>query len=149
MVYRLYVETVTQDDKIAYAYTFYNHQDFMVYKHVGISTYAQNKNAILEASVIALTYFERSIRRRYYDEHFSTRIDEDYVTLYTEFPKISEVASIYKTDEAASIGYIGDDKELWEALVPFFTQKTMMFETATEEKFINVAKELAQTAFTK
>ena len=149
MVYRLYVETVAQGDKIAYAYTFYNHQDFMVYKRTGVSSFNDNKKAILEASAMALTYFERSIRRRYYDEHFSTRIDEDYVTLYTKLPEISETATKLKTNEAVSVGFIGDDKQLWEALLPFFRQKTMMFENALDEKFISVAKELAKKEFEK
>lgn len=145
MVYRLYVKTVKQGDKIAWAYTFYNHQDFMVYKRLGTSDSLSEEQVILDVSAAALTYFERSMRRRYYDEHFSTRIDEDYVTLYTEHPEIAKVAKNVKNESAASVGF-SENKELWGKLIPFFSQKTMMFENATDEKFINIAKELAKTS---
>ncbi|MBR5538965.1 MAG: hypothetical protein IKU61_03615 [Clostridia bacterium] len=144
MVYRLYVETVKYEDRIAWAFTFYNHQDFMVYKRAGVSENTSEKSVILEQSGAALTYFERSMRRRYYDEHFSTRIDEDYVTLYTEIPEISEVAEIVKNGNSSLPAFI-EDREFWEILLPFFKQKTMSFEFATDEKFISAAKELAKT----
>ena len=147
MVYKLYVETAFKNDKISWSYAFYNHQDFMVYKRYGISEEKDLNKVILETSVTALTYFERSIRRRYYDEHFSTRIDEDYVTLFTHNAEITEVATNFKSSEASSIGFVGNNKELWEALVPFFAQKTMSFENSTEEKFITLGIELAQKAF--
>ena len=144
MVYRLYVETVKCEGKIAWAFTFYNHQDFLVYKRAGISDSTSEESVILEQSGVALTYFERSMRRRYYDEHFSTRIDEDYVTLYTENPEIAKTASAIKSGDASSIGFI-ENSEFWQILLPFFEQKTMSFETATDEKFITAAKELAKT----
>ena len=147
MVYMLYVETVEQNGVIGWSYAFYNHQDFMVYKRFGKSVETDLNKVILEVAATALTYFERSIRRRYYDEHFSTRIDEDYVTLYTHNTEIAEVAKKFKGDNASSIGFIGDDKALWEALVPFFSQITMMFENSTDEKFILTGKELAQKSF--
>lgn len=148
MVYRLYLETVKQGDTIGWAFTFYNHQDFLVYKRCGKSVGVSEKQVILEQSAIALTYFEKSMRRRYYDEHFSTRIDEDYVTLYTEMAEIAEVAGKCKC--ACAIGFIGEEKPLWEALLPFFAQKkTMSFENATEEKFITAAKELATQGLNK
>lgn len=143
MVYKLYIETVEYNGKIGWSYAFYNHQDFMVYKQFGQSKETDINKVILEISATALTYFERSIRRRYYDEHFSTRIDEDYVTLFTHYPEIAEVAKNFKNDVASSVGFIGSDKALWEALVPFFSQRTMMFENAIEEKFIDQGKELA------
>ena len=149
MVYRLYVETVKQGNDIGWAYAFYNHQDFMVYKRFGKAEGADEEQVILEVSATALTYFERSIRRRYYDEHFSTRIDEDYVTLFTHYPEIAKVAEKCKSDDAHSIGFIGDDKALWEALVPFFAQKTMMFENSADEKFIAQGQELAVQGLTK
>ena len=149
MVYRLYIETAERDGKIAWSYAFYNHQDFMVYKRFGESEIADVNTVILETSVTALTYFERSIRRRYYDEHFSTRIDEDYVTLFTHYPEITEVAKKFKSENAQSLGFVGENKELWEALVPFFSQRTMFFENAKDERFINIGQELAKKAFEK
>ncbi|MBQ8836811.1 MAG: hypothetical protein IJ002_04810 [Clostridia bacterium] len=143
MVYRLYVETVKQGDNIGWAYAFYNHQDFMVYKRFGKSETQNVEQVILEVSTAALTYFERSIRRRYYDEHFSTRIDEDYVTLFTHYPEIAKVAEKFKSGDAKSLGFMGDDKDLWEGLMPFFVQKTMMFENSTDERFIAQGQELA------
>ena len=144
MVYRLYVETVKKDNEIAWSDAFYNHQDFMVYKRFGKCEGLTEEQTILEVSATALTYFERSIRRRYYDEHFSTRIDEDYVTLFTHYPEIEKVAE--KCKATGNVDFVTCDMDLWEALVPFFTQRTMMFENSTEEKFIDIGKELAEKA---
>lgn len=144
MVYRLYVATVKQDNKVAWAFTFYNHQDFLVYKRAGISDCTREEAVILEQSAVALTYFDSSMRRRYYDEHFSTRIDEDYVTLYTELPDIAKVAEIIKLDDPYKSGFIGGG-DVWYTLIPFFKQKTMSFETASEDRFILAAKNLAKT----
>ena len=141
MVYRLYLETSPSENGIGWAFMFYNHQDFCVYKRCGKSVGLTEEQVILEQSAIALTYFEKSMRRRYYDEHFSTRIDEDYVTLYTDMPEIADTAA--KCKDAGAIAFLGEDKHLWEALIPFFTQRTMSFENATEERFITAAKELA------
>ena len=147
MVYRLYVETAEQNGKIGWSYAFYNHQDFMVYKRFGTSEETDVNNVILEVSATALTYFERSIRRRYYDEHFSTRIDEDYVTLFTHYPQIAEIAKKFKGDDALSISFVETDEALWEPLIPFFRQKTMIFENAAEDKFIAQGQELAKQGF--
>ncbi len=147
MVYRLYVETVEKSGEIAWSYAFYNHQDFMVYKRFGKSEETDVSKVILEVSATALTYFERSIRRRYYDEHFSTRIDEDYVTLFTHSHDIARTASKFKSENALSIGFIGEEKALWEALTPFFAQRTMMFETSSDERFIAKGIGLAMQAF--
>ena len=146
MVYRCYIETVKKDNYIGWAYTFYNHQDFMVYKRFGKTESADEEKVILETAVTALTYFEKSMRRRYYDEHFSTRIDEDYVTLFTQYSKIAETAKLCKGEETCSLGFVGEDKALWEALTPFFIQRTMMFENSSEERFISAAKEMASSA---
>ena len=144
MVYRLFVETIEKNGEICWSYAYYNHQDFMVYKRFGKSQQTDVKKVILEVSLAALTYFERSIRRRYYDEHFSTRIDEDYVTLFTHYPKITEVAEEYK--KHLSLDSVKENTDMWEALTPFFIQKTMMFENSVDEKFINIGKELAHQA---
>ena len=148
MVYRLYVETVQKDGKIAWAFTFYNHQDFLVYKRAGISDFGPEEAVILAQAGTALAYFDSSMRRRYYDEHFSTRIDEDYVTLYTELPDIKKVAEIIKLDDPYQAGFIGGT-EVWEKLIPFFKQKTMSFENATDERFITAAKKLAEEQLDK
>ncbi len=148
MVYRLYIATVKKNDKIAWAFTFYNHQDFLVYKRTGISDCNSDSEVILEQSAVALAYFDSSMRRRYYDEHFSTRIDEDYVTLYTELPDIAKVAEIIKMDDPYKAGFIGGG-EIWYHLIPFFKQKTMSFETATEEKLLLATKKLAMQTFEK
>lgn len=146
MVYRLYVETVQESGKIGWSYAFYNHQDFMVYKRFGKSEETDMNKVILQTALTALTYFERSIRRRYYDEHFSTRIDEDYVTLFTHNPEITEAAKKFKSEEASAVGFIGEDKDIWEGLVPFFKQRTMIFENSVDEKFISQGKDLAKQA---
>ena len=146
MVYRLYVATVKKEDRIAWAFTFYNHQDFLVYKRFGVAEGAREEAVILEQSAVALAYFDSSMRRRYYDEHFSTRIDEDYVTLFTEVPDIERVADIIKSDDPYQSGFIGGG-DVWHALIPFFKQKTMSFKTETNSQFINAAKELADKMF--
>lgn len=145
MVYRGYVGTVRQGNTVGWTFTFYNHQDFMVYKKSGKCEAGCEKEVILQTAVTAVKYFDSSMRRRYYDEHFSTRIDEDYVTLFTEMPEIAAAAEKYKS--AGMIGFTDEDMRLWEALVPFFAQKTMSFETAADERFITAAKELAAKQF--
>ena len=149
MVYRLYVETVVCEGKTAWSYAFYNHQNFMVYKRFGQSEESDINKLNLIVSCTALSYFEGSIRRRYYDEHFSTRIDEDYVTLYTHYPKISEIAKKVKAEGENALNTIEDNKELWKALVPFFSQKTMIFENSEDETYIKIGQDLAQKAFEK
>lgn len=146
MVYRCYIETVKKDNCVGWACTFYNHQDFMVYKCFGKEEGDNEETVILKTAATALTYFEKSMRRRYYDEHFSTRIDEDYVTLFTQCPEIAETARLFKSENASSVGFIGEDKALWEALIPFFIQRTMAFENSSEERFITLTKELASKA---
>ena len=149
MVYKLYVETVEEEGFIGWSFAFYNHQDFMVYKRFGKSEEKEANRVILQTSLAALAYFDHSIRRRYYDEHFSTRIDEDYVTLYCQNQEIPKIAKEIKSNQALSIGFIGDDKDTWEALVPYVIPKTMMFELSTDEKFITQGKALAKQGLSK
>ena len=148
MIYRLFLETVKKDDKIAWAFTFYNHQDFLVYKRAGISDFPNENAVLLEQATVALNYFEKSICRRYYDEHFSTRIDEDFVTLYTAYDDIAIVSKEIKNGSAASVGFI-DNNVWWDALIPFLGRRTMLFETGGEERFVNFAEELALKQFEK
>ncbi len=143
MVYKLYIETVKQENTVAWSFMFYNHQNFNVYKRCGKVTDRSEESVILETLKTALDYFDGSIRRRYYDEHFSTRIDEDYVTAYTHFRQITETAETCK--EACAIGFLGEDKVLWESLLVHFTCPTMMFEDALDERFISQGKELAKS----
>ena len=144
MVYRLYIATIKQNDKTAWAFAFYNHQDFLVYKRTGVSEHSREEAVILEQSAVALAYFDSSMRRRYYDEHFSTRIDEDYLTLYTELPDIAKVAEIIKLDDPYKTGFIGGG-EVWYTLIPFFKQRTMSFETTASDPLFLATKELAKT----
>ncbi len=148
MIYRLYLETVKKDNKTAWAFTFYNHQDFIVYKRAGIAECENEKSIILEQAVVALNYFEKSICRRYYDEHFSTRIDEDFVTLFTEYEEIAQMASKIKSGSASSTVFT-ENAELWKAILPFLERRTMLFEDAKEERFLSFAKELASKEFEK
>ncbi len=142
MVYKLYVEAVKSGNKIGWSYSFYNHQDFMVYKRFGLSEEKSEEQVILETSLAALTYFERSIRRRYYDEHFSTRIDEDYVTLYTNYADIKKAAE--KCKAVGNMDFAGDYKEIYIGLMPFFTQKTITVKAPEHPHLTALAKELAQ-----
>ena len=148
MVYRLYLETAPSENGIGWAFMFYNHQDFLVYKRCGKSVGQTNEQVILEQSEKALAYFSNFMRKRYYDEHFATILDEDYITLFTEMPEITDTAARCK-DQAGSIGFIGENSALWEAMVPFFTRPSMTFETAADEKFITAAKELAKQGLNK
>lgn len=149
MVYRLYLETAPTENGIGWAFMFYNHQDFCVYKRCGKSVGQTNEQVILEQSATALSYFSNFMRKRYYDEHFATILDEDYITLFTEMPAIAETAARCNREQACAIGFIGENKDLWEAMVPFFTCPSMTFETATDERFITAAKELAKQGLNK
>jgi len=48
--------------------------------------------------------------RRYYDEHFATILDEDYVTVYTALPDLAAVWA----SKSYERGFTGDDPALWE-----------------------------------
>ena len=93
MEYRLFVETAPAKDATGWSFLFYNHQDFNVYKFCGKSESTDEKSVILEVAARALTYFSNFMRRRYYDEHFATILDEDYVTVYTALPDLAAVWS--------------------------------------------------------
>lgn len=141
MVYRLYVETVRQDNRIGWAFMFFNHQDFNIYKRCGQTPNTDARTVILTVSEQALSYFSNFMRRRYYDEHFATILDEDYVTLFTELP---EIAECWKTKRYQT-GFPGDpDCARWKALLPYFERPTMRFETASDTKLIEMAKTLAK-----
>ncbi len=147
MVYRLYLETAPSENGIGWAFMFYNHQDFCVYKRCGKSVGKTNEQVILEQSATALSYFSNFMRKRYYDEHFATILDEDYITLFTEMPAIAGTAAHCK--ETAALLFFDENKALWENLIPFFTRPSMTFETAADEKFIAAAKKLAEEGLTK
>ncbi len=141
MVYRLYVETVRQDNCIGWAFMFFNHQDFNIYKRCGQMSNTDARTVILTVSEQALSYFSNFMRRRYYDEHFATILDEDYVTLFTELP---EIAECWKTKRYQT-GFSGDpDRARWEALLPYFERPTMRFENASDIKLIEMTKALAK-----
>ena len=147
MEYRLFVETAPAKDATGWSFLFYNHQDFNVYKFCGKSDTTDEKAVILEVTARALTYFSNFMRRRYYDEHFATILDEDYVTVYTALPALSAVW----TSKSYENGFSGGDRALWEALVPFLARPTMRFAdpTPADAKFIDAAKALALTGLAK
>ena len=87
------------------------------------------------------------MRRRYYDEHFATILDEDYVTVYTTLPDLAAVWA----SKSYENGFAGEDRTLWEALVPFLSRSTMRFEdpVPTDAKFTDAAKALAKDGLAK
>lgn len=147
MEYRLYVETVPADNAIGWAFLFYNHQDFNVYKYCGKSESIDAQAVILDTTARALNYFSNFMRRRYYDEHFATILDEDHVTVYTRLPALAELwrAKSRTRDLPA------EHRALWEALVPFLTRPTMSFAdpTASDAVFFDAAKAMAQSGLAK
>ena len=147
MEYRLFVETAPAKDATGWSFLFYNHQDFNVYKLCGKSESTDEKAVILAVTAQALTYFSNFMRRRYYDEHFATILDEDYVTVYTEEPSLAAVWA----SKSYENGFDGEDHALWEALVPFLSRKTMRFAdpAATDAKFTDAAKALAENGLAK
>lgn len=147
MEYRLFVETAPAKDATGWSFLFYNHQDFNVYKFCGKSETTDEKAVILEVTARALTYFSNFMRRRYYDEHFATILDEDYVTVYTALPALSAVW----TSKSYENGFSGGDRALWEALVPFLARPTMRFAdpTPADAIFTDAAKALALAGLAK
>ena len=147
MEYRLFVETVPGKGATGWSFMFYNHQDFNVYKFCGKSDSMDEKAVILEVTAKALTYFSNFMRRRYYDEHFATILDEDYVTVYTEIPDIAAVFA----SKSYQNGFTGADSALWEALVPFLSRPTMRFADPTEAdaEFTEAARALAASGLEK
>lgn len=145
MEYRLFVETCPAETATGWAFMIFNHQDFNVYKFCGKSDSTDEKAVTLEVAARALNYFSNFMRRRYYDEHFATILDEDRITLFTKYPEIAAC----RATEAYKKGFTGADRALWEALVPFFERPTVFFETANGEKFVAMAKALAKEGLSK
>ena len=147
MEYRLFVGTCPAKNATGWSFLFYNHQDFNVYKFCGRSDSTDEKSVILDVTARALTYFSNFMRRRYYDEHFATILDEDYVTVYTTLPDLAAVWA----SKSYENGFTGEDRTVWEALVPFLSRPTMRFEdpAPTDAKFTNAAKALAKDGLAK
>lgn len=147
MEYRLFVGTCPAKNATGWSFLFYNHQDFNVYKFCGRSDSTDEKSVILDVTARALTYFSNFMRRRYYDEHFATILDEDYVTVYTTLPDLAAVWA----SKSYENGFTGEDRTLWEALVPFLSRPTMRFEdpAQTDAKFTDAAKALAKDGLAK
>ena len=129
MVYRLFVETSPAKDGTDWAFMIFNHQDFTVYKRRGKSDSKDTNRVTLEVAETALAYFSNFMRRRYYDEHFATILDEDSITLFTEYPLIEECWK-NKTYEK---GFTGENAALWQAMIPYFTRPSMQFKTHGDE----------------
>lgn len=147
MEYRLYIETARAENEIGWAFLFYNHQNFNVYKFRGKSESEDEQAVILDTTARALNYFSNFMRRRYYDEHFATILDEDHVTVYTKLPAL---ADIWRA-KSCTQDLPADHRVLWEALVPFLTRPTMCFEnpTASDTVFFGAAKTMAQSILTE
>ncbi len=141
MIYRLYIETVQEESCTGWAFMFFNHQDFNIYKRCGKSETTDKRAVILTIAEQALSYFTNFMRRRYYDEHFATILDEDYVTLFTELP---EIEACWKSGHFREFFADAPDRARWETLLPYFERPTMRFETASDPKFIEAVKVLAK-----
>ena len=145
MEYRLFIETYPAKNATGWAFMFFNHQDFNVYKLCGKSDGTDEKSVTLAITARALNYFSDFMRRRYYDEHFATILDEDHVTVLTEYP---EIAACWASKTYAH-GFSGADRALWEALIPFFERPSIRFETADGGKLVDMAKALAKEGLSK
>lgn len=130
MIYRLYIETKSQPQNTAWAFSVFNHQDFRIYKLTGLCEHTDEKAAILETAVRALTYFSNFIRRRYYDEHFATILDEDNITLFSHLPDIENAASVFPSDDGKYMRY-------WTQMRPFLERDTMFFQTTPQDDVLS------------
>ncbi|MBQ9428417.1 MAG: hypothetical protein IJU41_02600 [Clostridia bacterium] len=129
MIYRLYVETESKGNGTAWAFAFYNHQDFRIYKLIGKSESGDEKEVVLSTTARALTYFSNFIRRRYYDEHFATILDEDNVTVFTQLADLEKAKKRFPADDA---GYAA----LWTQMKPFLERPTMFFASTPPEDLL-------------
>lgn len=145
MEYRLFVETCQSESMTGWAFMIFNHQDFNVYKLCGKNSCTDEKAVTLEIAARALNYFSNFMRRRYYDEHFATILDEDRITLFTKYPEIAACRTTYSYKN----GFAGKYRKLWEALVPFFESDTVFFETSSNDKFTAITADLAKEGLIK
>ncbi len=75
MTYRLCICTDKQKGKSAYAV--FNQQDLCVYRRIIDRLEEDEEREYVRVCAIALCYFCKNIKSRYYTEHFSELLDED------------------------------------------------------------------------
>ena len=94
MIYRLCV--CVDETKKKSAYAFYNQQDFCVYRRVVESTEANPELEYVRIALIALEYFRKNMRNRYYTEHFSELLDEDRGIVLCQYKELVDAFSSYR-----------------------------------------------------
>ena len=94
MTYRLCVCIDEQSTRSAYA--FYNQQDFCVYRRIVDSLENDTEREYVRVCEIALEYFRKNMRIRYYTEHFSELLDEDRGVVLCPYRELTEAFSAYR-----------------------------------------------------
>ena len=97
MEYRLCICVDERKGKSAFAV--YNQQDFCVYRRVIDSLESDAESEYVRVCEIALAYFKRNMRNRYYTEHFSELLDEDRGVVLCTYPALTEAFSKYRNEK--------------------------------------------------
>lgn len=98
MTYRLCVCIDEQNARSAYA--FYNQQDFCVYRRVIDSVETDTEREYVRVCEVALEYFKKNIRNRYYTEHFSELLDEDRGVVLCTYRELADAFDAYRNNAA-------------------------------------------------
>ena len=97
MVYRLCV--CVDPDKKKSAYAFYNQQDFCVYRRVVDMLEQDMECEYVRVCEVALAYFKKNMRNRYYTEHFSELLDEDRGVVLCTVHELAKAFDEYREEK--------------------------------------------------
>ena len=97
MVYRLCV--CIDENKKKSAFAVYNQQDFCVYSRVVDMLESTAESEYVRVCEVALAYFKKNMRNRYYTEHFSELLDEDRGVVLCTSPELAETFCEYREEK--------------------------------------------------
>ena len=133
MVYRLCVHIDENKKKSAFAV--YNQQDFCVYKRVVDMLESNAESEYVRVCEVALAYFKKNMRNRYYTEHFCELLDEDRGVVLCSSRELADAFSSYRND--------GDPiPEKYSVLKEQFDIWSISFEYTEQSPLLDRTKEL-------
>lgn len=133
MVYRLCV--CIDENKKKSAFAVYNQQDFCVYRRVLDMLDGEYESEYVRVCEVALAYFKRNMRNRYYTEHFSELLDEDRGVVLCTLPELVDAFTEYRNDKKPipdKYAILKEQFDIW----------SISFEYARESPLLDRTKEL-------
>ncbi len=133
MEYRLCVSVNEKREKSAFA--FFNQQDFCVYRRVIDCTEPDAELEYVHVCALALAYFRKNMRNRYYTEHFSELLDEDRCRVLCPVRGLVDAFFEYRENSCP----IPDS---YAALAEQFDIPTVIFELSESSRLQSVTEKL-------